>query len=1336
VKISEQVAVRVSDVTGSEAERAVRGYLQAALDCVIMADASGRIVEFNPAAEQTFGYSREEAVGRPLAELIVPPSLRAQHEAAFARFVDTRQPHLIGRRLELVGMRADGAEFPVELALSVVEADPLLVCGALRDLSEATRTQTDLRRLADEQAALRRVATLVARGAEAGELFTTVAAEVAGVLDVPLIGMARFERDGSSTLIGAWGHDDALFVPGLRLPPHPGVWAEVRRTGKPARMFSYASSEDPISQALAAGGARSGVGVPILVNGELWGVISALSTDERPLPADIDTRLAGVTELLAMSIANTQAREDLQQLVSEQAALRRVATLVAEGTPPDDVFAAVAKEAALVLQVPAISLIRIEDGRTATKIGGWGATPFPVGTHWTLDEPSVMAEVARTYRPARIDDYEDVAGAHAAALREYGIHSAIGVPIVVHRQPWGVLVALSTDPEPLSADADERLARFTELIATAISNTQGRSDLELLAREQASLRRVATAIARQPTTSEALATVAEEVASTVDVPLTAVVRFDPDGTATQVGAWGEENPFPVGTSWVLDERSVSGMVARSGRPARVDDYGEVPGQIASRLANEAGIRTAVGVPVIVDGRAWGVVMALSTASWPIPDDTEMRLAGFTELVATAIANTQTREDLDVFVREQEALRRVATLAASGATPPEVFHAVADEVRQLLSLPLIVMTRYHSDDSVVVIAASGGAHPFDPGSRWLLDGSTISRLIFERGEPVRVDDYCDLTGTTAEVIQRAGIRAVVGVPIVVDNRVWGAVLTASGSEPLPPSTERRLAGFTELVATAISNTEARDALRAMAVEQMALRRVATIVAEGAGSPAVYDAICEETGTVVGATSVNLARFTADGFNLTLAGWSARDTHVPTGTRLPIEGGTINELVHTTGSPGRVADYSTKSGALASVIRERGIRSEVGAPVIVDGRVWGGLFAGWDSDEPPPDDVEKRLAGFAELVATAVANAATRAELIASRARIVTAGDEAKRRIERNLHDGTQQRLVALGLDVQAVRGMISAQETETLAELDEISRELEAVLEDVRELSRGLHPALLSQAGLPPSLRGLARRSPIPVRLEVSLDERPAEAIEIAAYYVVAEALANVAKHAEATEVTVSVAGFGQRLKVEICDDGVGGAEASGGSGLIGLIDRVEAHGGRFALESPIGKGTRMAVELPYNPPVPDEIEPRPSTLDIAASDQRVPAGLDDLIDPEDLAAALVSIADALYLVDARGRIRYLNSEALRILGYLDYGQLVGRQSHDTIHYLRPDGTPFPANECPLLRPRVSGELVRVEEDWFVRQDGSFVSVAYASAPIELSDGRGAVVAFREIESRR
>jgi PAS domain S-box-containing protein len=860
-----------------------------------------------------------------------------------------------------------------------------------------------------------------------------------------------------------------------------------------------------------------------------------------------------------------RAANDLRRLADEQASLRRVATLVAQEASPTEVFAAVAEGVAHILGVPAISMIRFESDGAATKIAGWGESPFPVGTRWTLDDPSVMASVMQTGRPARIDDYATVAGAHAERVWEAGIRSGIGAPIVIEGKSWGVVIAFSTDPEPVSADAESRLARFTDLVATAVSNTQARDDLRQLADEQAALRRVATLIAREATPTEVLTTVAKEVARTLDVPLTALVRYETDGTAIQVGVWGEENPFPVGTSWPLDDHSVSGQVARTGRPARVDDYAEIPGSIAATLAREAGIHTAVGVPVLVNGRPWGVMMALSTAQ----------------------------------------------------------------------------------------------------------------------------------------------------------------------KQLPAATEDRLAAFTELVATAIANTQARDDLRQLAEEQAALRRVATLVARGTDAHAVFDAVCAETGPLIGASSVNLACFSADGFNLTMAGWSLRATHVPTGTRLPLGPETINGVIQRTKAPARVDSYEGTAGELAALIRERGIRSEVGAPVIVEGRVWGALIAGTDGDEPLPPGAEQRVASFAELVATAVANATSRAELIASRARIIAAGDEARRRLERDLHDGTQQRLVRLAFDLQAVRAT-TVDQPETHSELERLENETDTILEEVRELSRGLHPVLLSQGGLAPALSALARKSPIRVDLDANLDMRPSESIETAAYYVVSEALTNAAKHSQASTITVTLTTVDDLLRATIEDDGIGGAEASAGSGLVGLIDRVEALGGRFALDSPPGHGTTISIEFPLTAePIAEAV--RSGDRSRSAGDEGLlrPAERSQLSDADTLFAAVAASADAVYIVDALGRIKFLNPAALRILGYKNERQLLGRPSHDTIHYLRGDGTPFPAAECPLLRPRASGETVRVEDDWFVRQDGSLVPVAYSSAPVPLPDGRGAVVSFRE-----
>jgi signal transduction histidine kinase len=545
-----------------------------------------------------------------------------------------------------------------------------------------------------------------------------------------------------------------------------------------------------------------------------------------------------------------------------------------------------------------------------------------------------------------------------------------------------------------------------------------------------------------------------------------------------------------------------------------------------------------------------------------------------------IVSTQQSDDANRLAEEQSALRRVATLVARGALPEEVFGAVAKEVAQLFDVPAISMARFErdGDGSTVQIGVWGAANPHPVGVR-NPPHPGVMQLVWETGRPARVDAYADLDGPIIKELVSAGLRSAIGAPIVVDGEVWGGIAALSTSpEPLPDGAEVQLGSFTELVGTAIANAQARDDLRLLAEEQAALRRVATLVAHGAEPQAVFDAVCEETGKLITASSVNLSFFTPDGFSETVAGWSERGTHAPPGTRLPLDGVTISSEVRRTGAPARVDDHAEATEEFAALNRRLGINSQVGAPVVVEGAAWGVLAAGWDVREELPKGAELRLAGFAELIATAISNAASRAELLASRARLVTTADETRRRIERDLHDGTQQQLVGIGLDLQALRALLPA-DLPAAADLDRIGNRLTTAIEEVREISRGLHPPLLSESGLAPALRALARRSSVPTELDIDLDNRLPDSIELAAYYVVSEALANAAKHANASTVHVRVAA-NDMLRLVISDDGDGGARPQAGSGLVGLIDRVDALGGQLVLESPPGGGTTLSIELP------------------------------------------------------------------------------------------------------------------------------------------------------------
>jgi signal transduction histidine kinase len=393
---------------------------------------------------------------------------------------------------------------------------------------------------------------------------------------------------------------------------------------------------------------------------------------------------------------------------------------------------------------------------------------------------------------------------------------------------------------------------------------------------------------------------------------------------------------------------------------------------------------------------------------------------------------------------------------------------------------------------------------------------------------------------------------------------------------------RLASFTELIATAIANAEGRSGLARLADEQAALRRIATLVARGVLPEEVFAAVTEELGRLLGADIAALVRLEPGNQALVVAAWSDRDAGlVPVGTLIPLEGETVLMEVLRTGRAVRTDFPENASGPVAALVRRLGVSSTVGTPIVVEDRLWGGMSVSSRHPELLPTDTESRIANFAELVAMAIANAESRAELMASRARIVAAADETRRRIERDLHDGIQQRLVSLGLELRAAQATVPAQLDELEGALARAAEGLTSVLGELREISHGLHPAILSEGGLEPALRALRRRSAIPVELDLH-PERPLPGrVEVAAYYVVSEALTNAAKHARASVVNVELETHDAILQLAIRDDGIGGADPDQGSGLVGLSDRIEALGGTLQVTSPAGNGTTLLIEVPH-----------------------------------------------------------------------------------------------------------------------------------------------------------
>jgi PAS domain S-box-containing protein len=370
------------------------------------------------------------------------------------------------------------------------------------------------------------------------------------------------------------------------------------------------------------------------------------------------------------------------------------------------------------------------------------------------------------------------------------------------------------------------------------------------------------------------------------------------------------------------------------------------------------------------------------------------------------------------------------------------------------------------------------------------------------------------------------------------------------------------------------------LRLLMEEQAALRRVATLVAQGAPPEQVFQVVTEEACRLLHFPSAVMQRFDDDGTATIVGRYSAhRPGGFEVGSVVELQEGLANTQVFRTGRPARAA-YARGQDGVAARMRALGFRSSAAVPVTVHGRTWGALIVVRQEDETLGPDVEHRLAAFAELVALALASADARAALEASRARIVEAGDAARRRLERNLHDGAQQQLVSLALKLKLAHAKLGDDPGTASALLAEASEELSEALTELRELAHGLHPALLSERGLGPALDALAARSPFPVELSVALADRLPEPVEAAAYYLASEALANAAKHADASSASVSVQRDADVALIDIADDGEGGADLSCGSGLRGLVDRIEALGGTLDIDSPPGLGTRLLARLP------------------------------------------------------------------------------------------------------------------------------------------------------------
>ena len=525
-------------------------------------------------------------------------------------------------------------------------------------------------------------------------------------------------------------------------------------------------------------------------------------------------------------------------------------------------------------------------------------------------------------------------------------------------------------------DTEQRLGQFADLAATAIANAQARAEVERLADEQAALRRVATLVASGVEPGPLFDAIAGETEALFGVDISAVVRFESDGTATVMGAHG--GPHDPGARVQLDPDYIVAAVYRTQQAARFDieDWeGEPPG-----VVRDMGMRSALATPIVVEGELWGAITIASLAGTLVAA-TERRLADFSALFATAIANTQAREQVTALAEEQAALRRVATLAARELAPVEVLVAVTEEAARVLETEAVGMLRFDRDGSATLVAQS--QTPWDPpplGTRFTLEGENIVTSVHRTGRSARMDDWASATGPVADMAHVLGVRSAVATPIVVEGRLWGTMIAAtSQSKPLPADIESRTGEFTELVATAIANAESREALGVLAEEQAALRRVAVLVAQQPSPDEVFTAVTEVVAPLLGADLAAMHVFTDDGTATTVAGWTAEDAMVPLGTQLPLDGDSAVARIFHTGAAARIDSYVDVEGDTADVARELRLRSTVGAPIFVEGRLWGALMAATRGQEPLPADAESRIAAFTELVATAVSNAESRSAL---------------------------------------------------------------------------------------------------------------------------------------------------------------------------------------------------------------------------------------------------------------------------------------------------------------------------------------------------------------------
>lgn len=720
----------------------------------------------------------------------------------------------------------------------------------------------------------------------------------------------------------------------------------------------------------------------------------------------------------------------------------------------------------------------------------------------------------------------------------------------------------------------ERLGMFARLVSSAIANATPEAEATL-ASEHGALRRVAELVARGAAPEQVFGAVAAEASVLLQGQATTLTRYDGVSELVVVATAG--GPAPVGTRVAFEPATLPERVRRERRAVRVDDYRD---ERDAGLAERFGLRAAVAVPIAVEGRVWGMLTATSSVR-PLPEGTEGRLEQFAQLVAAAMANSDARADLESLAHRQTALRRIAELTALEEPVDVVLEAVAVQASRLAGVEFGMVLRFESDGSTEIVALDGAPPSFQVGLRAPADGDGAVHRVWRTGRAARVDDLAAMSGRWPRMAVQYGFTTSAGVPIRLEGRLWGALVVVGRDAPMITAIETHVAEFAELVSAGISAANARAELRELADEQAALRRVAELVARGAVLDEVFSAVATEASRLLGDAAAALLRYDDErGAAVVVA---ACNSPAPVGLAIPAGPGTATGDVRRTGRPVRVEDFS--GTALNELAEELRVRTGVAVAITVEGRVWGALTTS-TSGSPLPDGAEERLSQLAELAAAAIANAENKAKLTASRARVIATADETRRRLQRDLHDGSQQRLVQALITLRLARDALArGRPAEGL--IDEALHHAERANRELRDLVRGILPAALTRGGLRAGIESLVVEMPLEVDLHVEVPRLPA-ATETTAYFIVAEALTNVVKHASDARAHINVALRGDELSIDVRDDGPGGADPQRGTGLTGLIDRVEASSGVLTITSPPGEGTRLQVTLPAGEAPPSE----------------------------------------------------------------------------------------------------------------------------------------------------